>query len=343
MPNIFCNTRNLHAAFTGVQRHTQALCAELGTAITPVQPAQPLSGLKGHVWEQRQLRHLVGDQLLWSPANTGPLNVPRQVVTIHDTLAFDHPEWLSRRFAQWYRWLTPRLAKRAAHIIAVSNFTKQQIQHHCGISGDKISVIPNGIDAIFTPQSPAQISAMHHALQLPSRRYLLSVGALQPRKNLLNLLHAWRQLLPMLDDELWLVLTGAAGAAHVFARQNLGALPPRVHFTGHVSDTHLPALYAGAHGFAFLSHYEGFGLPPLEAMACGTPVLVSNSSALPESVGAAALQADPNNIDDISQQLHTLIYDNDQRQTLQQHGQEHASQFTWAHAATQTLNLLRAH
>jgi len=343
MPTIFCNTRNLHASFTGVQRHTQALCNALDRHITPIQPPRPYSGIAGHLWEQRKLRPLIGDQLLWSPANTGPLNVPRQVVTIHDTLAFDHPEWLNRRFAQWYRWLTPRLAKRAAHIIAVSAFTKQQIQHHCGISADKITVIPNGVDAAFCPQSPAMMDTMHQALQLPSRRYLLSVGALQPRKNLLNLLRAWQQLLPSLDDDLWLVLTGGAGAAHVFATENLGQLPPRVHFTGYVDDTLLPALYTGAHGFAFLSHYEGFGLPPLEAMACGTPVLVSNSSALPESVGDAALLADPNHIDDISQQLHTLIHANDQRQDLRQRGLHHASQFTWSHAAAQTLAVLQAH
>lgn len=340
-PDIVANTRILRSPLTGVQRYTLELLSRFGDRVTQVAPRRKLDGVLGHTWEQFFLPSQVSRSLLWSPSNTGPLAVKRQVITIHDVVPMDHPEWLTSKFAIWYRLLLPGLAKRVTHIITVSEFTKQRVIETLRVPQEKISVIYNGVDSRFAPCPGEDTAKVRATLGLPSDRYMLSLGSLEPRKNLHSLLQAWDQVLPDLPQDLWLVVTGAKGKSLVFGNFSLEKLPPRVFLTGHVNDEYLPALYSGALLSAYLSLYEGFGLPPLEAMACGTPVVTSDTGAIPEVVGEAAIRVNPYDVEAIAWGIRHVLEDSVLRENLRRKGLERAKRFTWERTAKLTWEVLR--
>lgn len=280
-------------------------------------------------------------KLLWSPSNTGPLTVSRQVVTIHDLSPIDHPEGLNLPFAAWYQFLTPKLVRRVTKVITVSEFSKSRLIEKTRVPEDKVIVVPLGVDTRFGPQCREDVECAIQKLQLPTNRYVLSLGSLEPRKNLGRLLRAWEVIYRKLPEDVWLVVSGAKGKSLVFQDvPELNVLPPRVFFTGHVPDEWLPALYSGAMAFVYLSIYEGFGLPPLEAMASGAPTLVGNRASLPEVVGDAALQVDPFDIEAISDSLYRLVENGSLRSLLQKKGMERAREFNWDKTADQTWRVL---
>ncbi len=340
--NVVINTRILGSHVTGVQRYTLELLNRFPDQFETVAPARNLSGVKGHLWEQLLLPAAVRGKLLFNPSNTGPLSVKRQVVTMHDVVPLDHPEWLNPRFAAWYRFLTPRLVRRVAHVITISEFSKQRLLANTKLDEANVTVIPNGVDSRFRPLSEESAWATLADLNLPSRHYVLCVGSLEPRKNLPRLLQAWSRIQASVPDDIWLVLTGKKGNARVFADEaGLNRLPPRVHLTGHVPDDALPALYAGALAFAFPSVYEGFGLPPLEAMASGVPVLTGNRASLPEVIGEAGMMVDPYDVDALAEGLRALVDDENLRKELSIKGLERARQFSWDKTAARTLDILQ--
>lgn len=338
--SLVVNTRILQSHTTGVQRYLLELLSRM-PEVERVSPVEKMAGVRGHVWEQFRLPVSCRGKLLWSPSNTGPLAVRNQVVTIHDVAPLDHPEWMNPRFAAWYRFLIPRLARRVKHIIVVSEFTRQRLITHSRIDPDKVTVVHCGVDARFQPQGQEAIVAARTALQLPTGRYVLSVGSLEPRKNLGRLLLAWERLLPELPPDVWLVLAGARGKNLVFADvPELKQLPERVFMSGYVPDEMLPALYAGAMAFVYPSTYEGFGLPPLEAMACGTPVLTGNRASLPEVVGDAGVMVDPFSVEDIADGLRQLLLDDALRLALVPKGLKQAAKFRWDITAQHTRAIL---
>lgn len=340
MKKIVVNIRSTSATLTGVQRYTLEMLARIGSDMTVVKPARPLQGSIGHLWEQCVLPTKVGGGLLWSPSNTGPLAVHSQVVSIHDVAALDHPEWMTKKFSAWYRYLTPKLVARVKRVITCSEFTKKRILHHCPGVAEKISVIYLGADKVFRPVSPVDVAAAVYELQLPSTQYILALGSLEPRKNLKNLLDAWRAMQGTVDSNVWLVLAGAKGKAAIFANGAVGELPPRVYLTGHVADRLLPALYAGAICSAYVSLYEGFGLPALEAMSCGTPMLTSNSTSLPEVVGDAALTVPPTDVNAIASGLLRIVGNSHLRAQMREKGLQRAALFSWERAAAETKEIL---
>lgn len=340
---ICVGARILASRTTGVQRYLRELLARLPEIerIAPTKP--PLSGSRGHAWEQFCLPTRLHGRLLWSPSNTGPLSVRNQVVTIHDVVPLDHPEWLNRRFAAWYSFLIPRLVRRVQHVITVSAFTRDRLISRCNIEDKKVSVIYNGVDTRFRLQPPDVIIDTRKKLGIPLGRYVLSVGSLEPRKNLRRLLLAWEAILPGLPTDVSLVLAGAKGRSLVFAdTPELKALPDRVRMVGYVPDEDLPALYAGAAAFVYPSVYEGFGLPPLEAMACGTPVIVGNCGSLPEVVGEAAVSVDPYDVDAIARALLDVLTVAALADRLRAAGPVRSRKFGWDKAAKETWQVLRA-
>jgi glycosyltransferase involved in cell wall biosynthesis len=338
---ILVNSRIMSDRQTGVHRYLSSILACIPDEISSISPETSLHGIHGHAWEQFVLpRHLAG-RLLWSPCFTGPLSVKNQVVTVHDLVPFDHPESLNWRFAAWYRFLMPRLVKRVKHVIAVSEFTKKRLMQEFNLSEERITVIWNGVDARFQPAARHHASEAIAKLGIPSQRYVVALGSLEPRKNLKRLLQAWEKIVTNLPDDVWLVLAGAKGKKIIFDDVSFEPLPPRVYLAGYVDDQLLPSLYAGAIAAPYVSFYEGFGLPTVEAMACGTPVLTSNCSALPEVVGDAALTTDPYNTDAIAQALQQLLQDENLRKNLRARGLERAAHFNWQQAAEQTLSVLK--
>jgi glycosyltransferase involved in cell wall biosynthesis len=335
---ICVNCRILGGPVTGVQRYLGELLATLPGGLRSIRPPRPEHGLKGHLWEQATLpKEATG--LLWSPSNTGPLRVRDQVVTIHDVASLDHPEWFRPSFAAWYRFLTPRLVRRVRRVIAVSEFSKSRIVEHSGVVPEKVVVIPNGISARFRPPVPEESARLGEKYPRLRGDYLLSVGSLEPRKNLDRLFQAWERV-RLVAPGVTLAVAGTAG--RVFSGTGFALFPPGVEALGYVDDRDLPALYGNALAFVYPSLYEGFGLPPLEAMACGTPVVVSDVPSLVESVGDAAIFFDPNDVKSIAEGLLTAISDRLLRDVLRRRGLERAGLFTWDQTAAKTWEVLRA-
>ena len=338
---IYINTRVLHSHLTGVQRYVSELVVRFGANASLVTPRHTLQGVNGHAWEQFILPLKVRRNTLFSPSITGPLAVKRQVVAMHDVVPLDHPEWLNPNFAAWYGFLVPKLARRVAHVVTISEFSKSRILAHTPMDERQITVTPLAADAKFHPLSQDVIEESLGSLNLPTRHYVLCVGSLEPRKNLARLLQAWRLIEKRIPDDVWLVLTGKQGNARVFAHEaGLNELPRRVHLTGHVRDEQLPALYAGALVFAYPSVYEGFGLPPLEAMACGVPVLTGNQTSLPEVVGEAGVMVDPYDVDALADGLLRLVDDGALRGKCRCNGLERAKKFSWDETARRTWDIL---
>jgi len=330
------NGRYLLQRLTGIQRYAH----EIVSRWEPVpihKPSVGGKGASGHLWEQFRLPTLARGPL-WSPGTTGPLAVRRQVVTIHDTAFVDHAECFSKLFAAWYQWLVPRLARRVRRIITVSQFSKQRIIEVCRVPEEKVEVILSGVGPQFQPQPAELLAHARTELKLPER-YVLCVCSLEPRKNLRRLLEAWSRM-PARPANLHLVLAGAKG--NIFHDLEFDAAPANVQLAGYVGDDLLPALYAGAEFFAFPSLYEGFGLPVLEAMASGTPVLCSNSTSLPEVAGDAAVLVDPLQVESIAAALQRLADDSTLRATLRERGLARAKTFNWNSAARQTWDVLAA-
>lgn len=341
-PKIVCNARNISAPLTGVQRYTRELLQRAPEGIAEIAPPYPLSGATGHLWEQCVLPLHCRNTTLWSPGNTGPLTVKNQVLTIHDLATIDHPEWFSRRFATWYNFLLPRLVQRVAHVITISHFTKQRLVERCAVSEDHISVIPNGVAESFTPQDAATVRRTREQLKIPSEHYILAIGSLDQRKNLARQLSVWRNIQHDVPDDLWLVLFGETTTSSIFRHAQTYDIPPRVHVVGEVPDKVLAPLYAGALVFLYLSVYEGFGLPVLEAMASGAPVLTSNLSAFPEVAGDSAMSVNPHHEDDIASALLALIGDAALRATLSEKGRTRSEQFSWEKSAHSTFEVLQS-
>ncbi|MEO8668811.1 MAG: glycosyltransferase family 1 protein [Bauldia sp.] len=339
---IVANTRILHAPLTGVQRYASELLARL-PLVCSVSPAGWVKSAAGHFWEQTVLPLKVNGDLLWSPAGAGPLSVKRQVVTVHDLATIDCPEDYAPAYRSYYRWLLPRLLPRVAAILTVSEFSRQRIVETFAIPEKRVHAVPNGIDhEHFYPRPLPEIATLRQRLDLPAR-YILYLGTISVRKNLACLLDAWQIAQREVEEDISLVIAGAGGASRVFGATTLPDLPPRTLRIGRVPGNDLPALLSGATAFVFPSLYEGFGLPPLEAMACGTPTIVSNASSLPEVVGDAALLFSPRKKDELAERLAELLNSTTLQELYRQRGLRRAGAFQWDAAAGRTWDVLAAH
>jgi glycosyltransferase involved in cell wall biosynthesis len=274
----------------------------------------------------------------------------RTVVTVYDVFAWScpgHSTWLDTLI---YRYWLPRVLPRVDAVITVSQASKADIVRYLNIAPAKIYVAYPGVDARFHPLSEAEVARVRRRYGLPER-YILFVGSVEKRKNLVGLLHAYARLLSGGAAAMPLVIVGARrraytqmpGAQEIEATLQSLVLEHKVIFTGFVPDADLPALYNGAVLFVFPSLYEGFGFPPLEAMACGTPVVCSNTASLPEVVGAlgasasAALMVEPYDVEGLADAIRRVIKDKALRQALRERGLARAQRFTWAQTARQVL------
>jgi glycosyltransferase involved in cell wall biosynthesis len=332
--SILVNGRFMAHRVTGVQRYAHELTRALGKKARLLTPSKHLTGIRGHAWEQFAL---LGDRhsLLWSPCGSGPLLRANQVVTIHDLSFIEHPEWFSAGYARFYQLITPLLCRRVRHIMAVSEFTRTRLIKLLGINPEKISVVHNGVDARFHPLPVEEIQGARRQFN-GGNPYVLFVGSIEPRKNLATLLQSWAIVRQAHSDIKLLV---AGGSAKIYANSADQSDATGVHFLGYVKDESLPCLYGGATAFVYPSLYEGFGLPVLEAMSCGAPVVTSSTTALPEVTGDAALLVDPLDVKSIAQGICSILSSAELRRTLREKGIQQASGFTWTRAAKETLSL----
>ena len=265
----------------------------------------------------------------------------RSIVTIHDVFVWSCPGNSSLLDTLIYRyWLPYLLPLRKQEIITVSDQSRQDIEKYLSVPVHHLQVIPNGIGPHFRPLPPDSVRADLHIRFGISWPYVLFVGALTQRKNIARSLQAFAQIAPSFPG-LRFVIAGPRswkGTPVDSLVAELG-LCERVILTGPVPDQDLPLLYNGAKLFLFPSLYEGFGLPPLEAMACGVPVITSNVSSLPEVVGEAALLVDPYDVDVIGSSMHRILSDPFEADRLRQKGFAQAASFTWERTARMTISV----
>ena len=262
------------------------------------------------------------------------------VFTLHDLIFLFHPQ-THKPLNRWFLTLMmPRFLRVADAVIAVSECTKRDAVRYYGIPEEKIIVIYEGVNPRFRPAGPETVAAVRQKYGLPER-FILYVGTIEPRKNLTTLLEAFHHLTTLQPCDLRLVIVGKRGWLYegFFRRLRELGLEERVHFTGYVPDEDLPALYSAADLFVFPSLYEGFGLPVLEAMACGTPVVCSNTSSLPEVAGDAALLVPPTDVRGLAEAMARVLTDETLRGAMRAKGLARAGEFSWVRTAGETLRI----
>jgi glycosyltransferase involved in cell wall biosynthesis len=296
-------------------------------------------------WEQMRLPLLArGQDLLHGLAFAGPLaSTCPTVVTVHD-LSFMRFPAAFRPFNRIYlKWITRLSTRGAARVIAVSESTRQDVIGFCGVPDSRVTVVPNGVTEDFSPASPAEVAAFRAARDLPER-FVLYLGTLEPRKNLARLVDAYADWQQPAGRPVKLVIAGARGWYYeeIFARVAERKITGDVLFAGFVPAEELPWWYRSAELFIYPSLFEGFGLPVLEAMASGTPVITSTTSSLPEVAGDAALLVNPLDTSALTAAIDQVMSTPQCAAQLRAMGLQRAASFSWQQTACATARLYRS-
>lgn len=310
------------------------------------------------IWEQVSLPiACIKDNLdiLHCPANTAPIFIPKRmklILTIHDVIFMKSFNEISlsdsmyQNIGRIYRRICVKtLINRVNHIITVSQFSKNDIQKHFGIPEDKITVIPNGIDDYFFQNLEDNCETFLKRLQIGGK-FIFHLGGTSPNKNTIAAIKAFNLLLQ--DEEyhdLCLIIGGVSpeGSNKIKKYVKEKGLEEKVKFINYVTDKELKCLYSNAELFLFPSLYEGFGLPPLEAMACGTPVVASNLTSLPEVVGDAGILVDPMNINEIKTAMIDIMHNEQLKAKLIKAGIQRADEFRWEKAANKLFQIYESY
>ncbi|MHB0870025.1 MAG: glycosyltransferase family 4 protein [Chloroflexota bacterium] len=272
-----------------------------------------------------------------------PVRRGAKVLTVHDLAFLLQPECAEAKLRDYLEKTVPRSVARADFILADSVNTQDDLICLLGVPPSKVEVVPGGVESTFVP-----VEDEDHLDQIRQRvsggaPFVLSVGMIEPRKNLVRLIEAFEQLKERYHAPHKLVMAGKKGwlSDGIYRRAESSPVAADILFPGFVAEAELPALYSASDLFAYPSLYEGFGLPPLEAMACGTPVVASSSSSLPEVVGDAALLVDPQSAEQLSEAMVTALSDSGLRQRMRAKGLDQAGRFTWRSSAEKTLDVYR--
>ncbi len=294
------------------------------------------------LWEQAlqpgALRR-AGVNLVHAPVNVGPMvrSCPL-VVTVHDLSFLLYPETFRPMQRLYQRVMARWTARHAERVITVSESTRADVMRLFGVPAERVVAVPNGVSGSYRPLPPGEVEAFRRREGLPEQ-FLLCVSTMEPRKNIPRLLEAFARL----PGAPLLVIAGGKGWYFdaIFATIERLGLQNRVRLTGYIAQHDLPLWYNAATWFVYPSLYEGFGLPALEALACGTPSIVSNSSSLPEVVGDAAILVDPHDVSALAEALARALQDPGLAAGLRQAGPQRAAEFSWARTAAATAAVYR--
>ncbi len=272
-----------------------------------------------------------------------PLHRTPGILTVHDLSFMQHPDGAVPKLRRWLNKVVPDSVHRARHILADSQSTKEDLITLLDVAPSKISIVGAGVESRFKPIADAStLSSVRQKYRLPER-FVLGLGTLEPRKNYEGLIEAFN-LLQSDHPDLHLVIAGGKGWLYdsIFETAKKSPASSRVHLIGFVADEDLPALYSLAQVFAFPSHYEGFGIPVLEAMACGTPVVAANNSSLPEIAGKAAVLLSATDTTALSDAIGQFLLRSSLHEEYRKSGIEQAKKFTWKVAAEKLLTVYQS-
>ena len=347
---MFVNARFLTQKLTGVQRYASEICKilkEKDPSIRFVAPkniveeelandldAVVYGKLTGHAWEQFELPLFLrsqGSPLLLCLCNTAPIIYGNKIVTIHDVVFEHFPNAVSFKFRALYRFLIPRIIKTSKALTTVSEFSKNDISRKYDLHGKDILVIYNSVNRKLSRNSDEK------------ENVILSVGSLQPYKNINTLVDAFILYKKLYPSELSLKLVGGKNTKVFSSAGALQKIEGRkdIYFTGYLTDEDLFEAYSKARCFVFPSFFEGFGIPPLEAMSCSCPVLASDSASIPEICGDAALYFDPESTEDLVRKLELFFGDETLKGSLVGKGILNLERFSWEKSACQLLDAVR--
>lgn len=270
-----------------------------------------------------------------------PVHRAKTLLTVHDLSFIRHPQGAVDSLRRWLNQVVPWSLARADHILADSTSTKNDLIELYQINADRITVVGAGVEKRFQPLTDSiRLEQVRQRYRLPpAEKFILGLGTLEPRKNFTGLIAAFTAS-PVRETH-HLVIAGGKGWLYddIFAAARTSPAADRIHLIGFVADEDLPALYNLADIFAYPSHYEGFGIPVIEAMACGTPVVCANNSCLPEVAGDSALQVTATDTSALAEALHRLATEPELRQQAIEAGFRQAGTFTWPAAATRLLQV----
>jgi glycosyltransferase involved in cell wall biosynthesis len=327
--------------FTVYCNSAQALGAvDMNLVSTPLPTGHPLGRI---LWEQlvwplsarRRKLDLLHSMAFVTPyASSTP-----GIVTVYDLSFIHHPQQFPRFQRAYLAGQTRRSCRSARRVVTISESGREDVHRQFGLPLERIDVVSPGVDEAYHLRPAAVVEEFRHQKQLPER-YILHVGTLQPRKNIPLLLDAFSGLA---GDEIALVLVGGKGWMYdeIFERVQTLGLEKWVRFTGYVPDDELPLWYNAASALVFPSYYEGFGMPVLEAMACGTPVIAAQTSAIPEAAGDAALLFDPQDKDALHERMAAVLDDPSLAAKMRQKGLSQVAHYTWPGAARQMFDVYR--
>ena len=293
--------------------------------------------------QRRRLERILGSHLVHGPNYFLPDGVERGVITAHDLSVFRFPETHPAERVRQFEQKFQSSVDRSAHVITDTETVRRELIDDFGLQPDRVTAVLLGVESKFRPRTAEDVQPQLSALGLQAGSYALCVSTLEPRKKIAELLTAWEALPRSLRDRVPLVLAGGAGWRNESLREAVdrGVAQGWLKHLGFVDEAAMPALYAGARLFIYPSIYEGFGLPPLEAMASGVQAMVSNRSCLPEVGGDAALYIDPDDILAFTRAIEEALDDENGRQTCVQRGLARAAEFTWARCIEGTVGVYR--
>ena len=357
MTRILVNGRFLSQRITGVQRFARellkamdallledpVLCKRLSlTVVTPAGTEtslvlaavkiHPIGRFRGQLWEQLDLPRYAGGSRILNLCNTAPLAGRDMIATIYDASVYAVPDAYSFLFRSWYRVLLPRVGRRARRVVTASQFSRQELERYAHIEAGRISVIGGSGEHILA--APADLRVLQR-LSLNPRTYALAVSSHSRHKNVAGV----AQAATVLARQGFEIVVAGEGNPRIFSN-SVSRSNGHLRMAGYVSDAELRALYENASCFVYPSFYEGFGLPPLEAMTCGCPVVVSRAASLPEVCGDAGIYCDPGNPADIARAMIQVMSNSSLQDELRCRSSQRARSFSWRQSAQSMLDLV---